>query len=69
MVKRLLLLGLVAFALSAQAQYQLQNSGFEDWETVTGNGNTGEEPVNWNSFLTANIKVPPYCKNQPSPES
>lgn len=28
--------------------YQLQNSGFEDWEDVDG----GREPLAWNSFLT-----------------
>ena len=53
MVKRLLLLGLVAFALSAQAQYQLANSDFEDgWDNVSYGDNSGVEPSNWNSFLT-----------------
>lgn len=36
---------------TASAQYQLPNSGFEEWETVTYNGKTGEEPVKWSSFL------------------
>ena len=53
-MKRLLTLCLVAFSLGVQAQYQLQNNGFENWETVTGNNITGEEPLYWNSFLTAN---------------
>jgi hypothetical protein len=30
-------------------QTQIGNSGFENWETVTG----GSEPTNWNGFLTA----------------
>ena len=54
MKKLLFTLSLVAITLSTQAQYQLQNSDFENWETVSGNGNTGEEPTYWNSFLTAN---------------
>lgn len=36
---------------TASAQYQLPNSGFEEWETVIYNGKTGEEPVKWSSFL------------------
>ena len=42
-----LLLGLTM--LSANAQYQVTNSNFEQWESVDG----GEEPVHWSSFLTA----------------
>ncbi len=38
-------------AFGANAQYQLTNSGFEDWEDVTYNKKTGQEPTNWNSFL------------------
>lgn len=44
---------LALLALTASAQYQLTNSGFEEWETVSYNSYTGEEPVQWNSFLTA----------------
>lgn len=33
----------------AIAQTQLGNGGMEDWENVT----LGQEPVNWNSFMTA----------------
>lgn len=40
---------LAAGALSAHAQTQLANSGFENWESVSG----GQEPVSWSSFLTA----------------
>lgn len=50
MVKRLVSVFLLSAAvLTASAQYQLLNNGFESWESV-GNG---EEPVNWSSFLTA----------------
>lgn len=45
----------VAFAmgmtLTAAAQYQVANSDFEVWETVTYGGKRGEEPVRWSSFL------------------
>lgn len=46
----MMLFGL-AVASVAQAQYQLPNSGFEEWETVTYSNKTGEEPVKWSSFL------------------
>ena len=60
MKKLFIALSLVAFALSAQAQYQLANSGFENWEEVSQSfrylGRTvnrdGNEPLNWNSFIT-----------------
>lgn len=41
----------VAIALSADAQFQVQNGGFEDWETVSYEKKSGEEPVHWSSFL------------------
>ncbi len=41
-----LLLGL---SLSSYAQYQLQNPGFEEWES----GNVSAEPLHWNSFATS----------------
>lgn len=59
MVKKLLTLFMLgATALSANAQYQLANSDFEEWESVTYSGRTGDEPVNWSSFLdgTGNLK-------------
>lgn len=34
---------------TAYSQTQIGNSDFESWETVA----SGEEPLNWNSFLTA----------------
>ncbi len=36
---------------TASAQYQLPNSGFEEWETVTYKTSSGEEPIKWSSFL------------------
>ena len=47
-----------ATALSANAQYQLVNSDFEEWESVAYSGRTGNEPVKWSSFLdgTGNLK-------------
>ena len=58
---------LVAFLFTSNlifAQYQLTNSGFENWETATGSKPglikpttvTGPEPVQWNSFITAQVK-------------
>lgn len=49
-MKKILLTALsLAFCISANAQTQIGNGGFEDWENVDG----GSEPINWNSFLTA----------------
>ena len=61
MKKLLLSLSLAAIALSAQAQYQLQNNGFEDWEVVKTSGNTEySEPVSWSSFWTMTTKSSLY---------
>lgn len=50
---RKFLIGAFAMLMSigANAQYQLTNSDFEQWESVTYSGRTGDEPVNWSSFL------------------
>lgn len=50
-MKKILLMLFGAACLTGNAQYQLQNAGFEEWETVTYGKKSGEEPVNWNSFL------------------
>ena len=49
------------------AQYQLTNSGFENWEGVSqkqpgfgGATISGEEPTQWNSFVTAQVKNSTY---------
>ena len=60
-MKKILTLLLLGSAISnnLQAQYQLKNAGFEEWEEVSyttsglfGKTYKGEEPLNWNSFLT-----------------
>lgn len=53
----LLLMALLGSA-TANAQYQLANSDFETWENVSYSGRTGQEPVNWSSYLdgTGNLK-------------
>lgn len=38
-------------SVGANAQYQLENSDFEQWESVTYDKTTGNEPVKWSSFL------------------
>lgn len=46
---------LSAATLTVSAQtgvYQVGNSDFENWESVSYSGTTGEEPLHWNSFLT-----------------
>lgn len=49
MKKIVLTLGIIGLTQAFVAQQQVGNSGFESWETVA----SGEEPVNWNSFLSA----------------
>ncbi len=39
----------LSVSVALNAQTQIGNSGFENWESVSG----GSEPVNWNGFLTA----------------
>lgn len=48
MKKALLLTAAIATLLSATAQYQLPNPGFEEWD-----GGSTSEPTHWNSFATA----------------
>ena len=56
MVKRLLLLSLAAFALGAQAQYQMANSDFEDWKASSG------EPDHWHGFKSAKGSLAGWAK-------
>ncbi len=42
------------------AQTQIGNSGFESWDNVSG----GQEPTNWNSFLTASGGATTFAANQ-----
>ena len=50
MRKILLSLSLLTLTLQASAQTQIGNSNFEAWETTTSET---AEPINWNSFMTA----------------
>lgn len=50
MKKILLSLSLLTLTLHANSQTQIGNSGFESWETTT---DETAEPINWNSFMTA----------------
>ena len=45
MIKKFILILFMGMGLVANAQYQLANSGFEDWESLS----SGEEPVKWSS--------------------
>lgn len=56
-MKRILgILSLAAACLPVCAQYQLENAGFESWESVSYDNGwrtiSGEEPFHWNSFIT-----------------
>ena len=54
---------LVAFLFTSNlifAQYQLTNSGFEDWESVSQSSKSGQEPTQWNSFITMQTKSSLY---------
>lgn len=51
-MKRILTFALAIFAIaSVNAQTQIYNSDFEEWETVTYNNKSCEEPVRWSSFI------------------
>lgn len=55
-MKKIFTLLLCCVSLSVNAQYQLVNADFEQWETISYKANkwntyTGDEPVSWNSFL------------------
>lgn len=52
MIKKFLSIMLLGTTvLTTNAQTQLYNGGFEEWESVTYSGRTGDEPVKWSSFL------------------
>ena len=56
-MKKILTALLLGTSLTASAQYQLSNNGFEDWATQTYDKVTGEEPLHWSSFITGNGKL------------
>lgn len=43
--------------LTANAQYQLQNNGFEEWADQSYKKVIGEEPLHWSSFITGSGKL------------
>lgn len=50
---------IIAFLFTSNlifAQYQLTNSGFENWESVSQSNKSGQEPIQWNSFITMQTK-------------
>ena len=54
-MRKILFTILSAATLTVSAQtgvYQVGNSDFENWESVSYKKTTGEEPLHWNSFLT-----------------
>src|SRR5690554_4468704 len=50
----LLIIATGLLSMSTFAQMQIGNSDFEQWDDA---GSTNEEPVNWNSFMTANCTM------------
>lgn len=53
--KKVLALLLGVSAITANAQYQISNPGFEgDWTQYTQNSTSGYEPDGWHSFITLN---------------
>lgn len=60
-MKRILLFSLTAiFASNVSAQTQIGNSDMETWESVSSDF----EPVNWNSFLSAQGSLTGFAANQ-----
>jgi hypothetical protein len=51
--------------MCAFAQAQIGNSNFEQWEPVV----TGQEPVNWNSFLSGTGNFAPFAADQCQPST
>lgn len=58
-----LFIGLFSFGVTqiTNAQTQLNNSGFEDWENV---GSATEEPIDWNAFKTASGALANFASQQ-----
>lgn len=60
-MKRILLASIITLTAGAIfAQGQIGNSDMENWETVASD----EEPVNWNSFLSASGSLTAFAANQ-----
>jgi hypothetical protein len=61
MKKTVLTLGVIALAQLSFSQTQIGNPGLETWEVVAS---PDQEPVNWNSFLTASGSLSGFASNQ-----
>lgn len=66
MKKSLLTLGAIAFTTLSFSQQQIGNSDLEQWEVVAS---PDEEPVNWNSFLTASGSLAQFASSQLTKET
>jgi archaellum component FlaG (FlaF/FlaG flagellin family) len=60
MKKGLLAFGILLSSVSTIAQQQIGNGGFETWGTVS----SGQEPTNWNSFLSAGGALSSFAGDQ-----
>lgn len=60
MKNTLLISAFSAISAFSFSQQQIDNSNFETWETVA----SGSEPVNWNSFLTAQGSLSGFAGDQ-----
>lgn len=51
-LKNILSVLFLGISVTASAQYQLQNNGFEEWANQSYESVSGEEPLHWSSFIT-----------------
>lgn len=51
-LKNILSVLFLGISVTASAQYQLQNNGFEEWANQSYGVVSGEEPLHWSSFIT-----------------
>lgn len=56
-LKNILSVLFLGISVTASAQYQLQNNGFEEWANQSYGGVSGEEPLHWSSFITGSGKL------------
>lgn len=56
-LKNILSVLFLGVSVTASAQYQLQNNGFEEWANQSYGSVSGEEPLHWSSFITGSGKL------------
>lgn len=56
-LKNILSVLFLGISVTASAQYQLQNNGFEEWADQSYKKVSGEEPLHWSSFITGSGKL------------